>query len=506
MYVLSFTYITQVKQCEVCQRTKCKFNKPAPSLHPIPVSDTWNKVGIDLVELPLSQNGNRYCITLTDYFSKWAEAAAIPTKEATHVVAFLYKMILRHGCPQEIVSDQRREFCNKLVDSLEELTGFKHKITSAYHSQSNGLDEHFDQTLKAQLQKLVNTHQDDWDNLLDSILLAYRSSRHNSTKCSPFLLMYGREARLPIDLTRTQCEGDCVELNLETKVQQMLELQQQLHDKARSNIEEAQACQKCQYNAKHDTIDEEDDDVPPLPPPMPPLSSSCRTPPLTTVPPLPPPPSMLLSAPIADDCVVVKSSIPHAPLLRLKRRRVVQLSKRSQKKAQRVTEITLDPKQIELVNEGRMLTDNHIDYANKLLRKQFPDVRGLQTPLLGQSLTYAVTEPPFVQILHVNSLHWMTVVGVHKSLVKVYDSLYKYTSTCVTSQAAAILKSQSDHILFQIEKTQFQQGGLDCGLFAIAFATEFCYGNNPECYRYVCLLYTSPSPRDATLSRMPSSA
>ena len=27
---------------------------------------------------------------------------------------FLYKLFLRHGCPQEIVSDQGREFCNSL--------------------------------------------------------------------------------------------------------------------------------------------------------------------------------------------------------------------------------------------------------------------------------------------------------------------------------------------------------------------------------------------------------
>ena len=242
-----------MKQCEVCQRTKRKFNKPAPALHPIPVSDTWNKIGIDLIELPMSKSGNRYCITLTDYFSKWVEAAPIPTKEATHVAAFVYKMILRHGCPQEIVSDQGREFCNKLMDSLEELTGFKHKITSAYHPQSNGLDERFNQTLKSQLQKLVNDHQDDWDDLLDNILFAYRSSRQDSTKCSPFLLMYGREARLPIDLTRVPSDIAPDKLDFETKVQKMLELQKELHDKARINIEKAQARQKRQYDAKHNT-------------------------------------------------------------------------------------------------------------------------------------------------------------------------------------------------------------------------------------------------------------
>ena len=211
-------------------------------LHPIPVSDTWKKVGIDLIELPQSRNGNRYCITLTDYFSKWPEAEAIPTKEAKHVAAFLYKMILRHGYPEEIVSDQGREFCNQLIDLLEQLTGFKHKITSAYHPQSNGLDERLNQTLKSKLQQLVNEHMDDWDELIDNILFAYRSSRQDSTKCTPFLLMYGREARLPIQLTQATSELD--EDDFEAKVKHMAELRVKVHSNALANIAKAQERQK----------------------------------------------------------------------------------------------------------------------------------------------------------------------------------------------------------------------------------------------------------------------
>ena len=79
---------------------------------------------------------------------------------AVHVADFLYKMFLRHGCPQDIVSGQGREFCNQLVNLLEELTGFKHRVSSAYHPQAN---ERMNQTLKFQLQKLVNDQMDDRD-------------------------------------------------------------------------------------------------------------------------------------------------------------------------------------------------------------------------------------------------------------------------------------------------------------------------------------------------------
>ena len=48
--------------------------------------------------------------------------------------------------------------------------------------------------------------------------------------------MYGREARLPIDLTRVQPEDEPQELDFELKLQRMLELQKKLHEQAYANI------------------------------------------------------------------------------------------------------------------------------------------------------------------------------------------------------------------------------------------------------------------------------
>ncbi len=145
---------------------------------------------------------------------------------------------------------------------------------------------------------------------------------------------------------------------------------------------------------------------------------------------------------------------------------------------------TMSCKKVQLsrleLNEGRWLTNRHIDATCALLRGQFQDARGLQCPLLGQNL---------VQILHIGGNHWNTVVAIDTQTVKVYDSLYHSLGAGLgagtSKQSAAILRSSCKQISFSIENTQEQIGGSDCGLFAIAYATEYCYGNAPECYRFV---------------------
>ena len=102
------------------------------------------------------------------------------------------------------------------------------------------------QTLKSKLQILVNDHMDDWDELVDNVLFAYRSSRQASTKCTPFLLMYGHEARLPINLARISEKGEeiCSEQEFNEKVKCMLELRAKVHSNALANVTKAQEQQK----------------------------------------------------------------------------------------------------------------------------------------------------------------------------------------------------------------------------------------------------------------------
>ena len=138
------------------------------------------QLGIDLIgPLPMTKTGNRYIITLVDYFSKWPEAAPLKDKSVAGVALFLFhlffrylnlvsfkimltSLIFRYSCCKIIISDQGHEFVNCLQTELFQLTGAEHRVTSAYHPQSNGLTERFNKTLQVTLMKLVNDEQKDW--------------------------------------------------------------------------------------------------------------------------------------------------------------------------------------------------------------------------------------------------------------------------------------------------------------------------------------------------------
>ena len=66
--------------------------------------------------------------------------------------------------------------------------------------QSNGLDERYNQTLQQMLAKFIDKRKDKWDEFLDTCVYAYNTSVHESTHFTPFEVMFGRKAVLPIDI------------------------------------------------------------------------------------------------------------------------------------------------------------------------------------------------------------------------------------------------------------------------------------------------------------------
>ena len=135
-----------------------------------------------------------------------------------------------------------------------------------------------------------------------------------------------------------------------------------------------------------------------------------------------------------------------------------------------------------LAKDGNWLTDIHISKACQLLKSQFPDVLGFQPSVLCENSSFKRIEGSYVQIINTDASHWITVAGIHGSLVRVYDSKYKSISDDTKRQIALLTASDKNYITISLENTQFQRGSEDCGLYAIAYATDICFGNNPASY------------------------
>ena len=101
------------------------------------------------------------------------------------------QFFFRHGCTDITITDQGSEFVNEVADNLYRMTGVEYRVASAYHPQTNGLVERFNQTLQKGLVKLTEDEVD-WDLHIDDVLFAYRTSMHASSKYTPFFLMYNR--------------------------------------------------------------------------------------------------------------------------------------------------------------------------------------------------------------------------------------------------------------------------------------------------------------------------
>ena len=107
-----------------------------------------------------------------------------------------------------IHSDQSREFENKIMQELCIMGGLHKTKTTPYHPESDGMVEHFNRTLLMMLAMFAGENRDDWDDLFPAVMMAYRSSVHESTGFSPYRLMFGEECTLPMDVGLPRRESD----------------------------------------------------------------------------------------------------------------------------------------------------------------------------------------------------------------------------------------------------------------------------------------------------------
>ena len=123
-------------------------------LTPILIIEIFYCWGIDFMGPFPPSCGYLYILLSVDYVSKWVEV--VPTRTNYHkvVLKFIKEHIFsRFGVPRAIISDGGLHFCNRSFENLLKKYGVTHKVSTAYHPQTNGQAELANREIKHILEK-----------------------------------------------------------------------------------------------------------------------------------------------------------------------------------------------------------------------------------------------------------------------------------------------------------------------------------------------------------------
>ena len=245
------------RSCDICQRTTPKGRISKIPLGQMPLIDTpFQRVAIDIVGpiQPISENGNRYILTLVDYATRYPEAVPLRSIETTRVAEAMVNIFTRVGIPKEILTDQGSQFTSDLMKEISRLLSIKQLTTTPYHPACNGLVERFNGTLKQMLKRLCNEKPRDWDRYIGPLLFAYRETPQSSTGFAPFELLYGRSVRGPMTILKELWTGNNSGNNeTRTTYQYILELRNRIEETcklAQDELRKSAAQQKRHYDRK----------------------------------------------------------------------------------------------------------------------------------------------------------------------------------------------------------------------------------------------------------------
>jgi len=116
------------------------------------------------------------------------EAFPIPNQEAATVAEKLVEeAFLRFSVPEQLHTDQGRQFESQLMSEVCKLLGIHKTKTTPYHPQSDGLVERFNHTMLNMLAVCVKDNPFNWEKYIWKIRMAYNSSVQASTGFTPFI-------------------------------------------------------------------------------------------------------------------------------------------------------------------------------------------------------------------------------------------------------------------------------------------------------------------------------
>ncbi|XP_052567398.1 uncharacterized protein LOC128093728 [Culex pipiens pallens] len=224
--------LNYVKQCDSCQKNKIWPANKMPMKITTTSYEPFDKIYMDVVMLPISNNGNNCGLVIQDDLTRFLIVAPMENQESTTVARnFVENFVCKFGAPKEVVTDRGTNFVSKLLQHTCKILHIKKIVTSAYHPQAN-LVERSNRELKIYLRNFIGKDPQCWDELIPYFMFEYNTTENSSTGYSPYELLYGRKATIPSTIYKIN-DSD---LNYDDYICSMKDIFKDAHETARNNL------------------------------------------------------------------------------------------------------------------------------------------------------------------------------------------------------------------------------------------------------------------------------
>ncbi|KAI1002674.1 hypothetical protein K3495_g5529 [Podosphaera aphanis] len=162
------------------------------------------------LQLPIcTRNHNQYqhIVVICDRLSKRRHFIPVETISSKELVRVFLPIFSQHGLPQSIVSDRGTNFISKFWKTLCSRLGISLKFSTAYHPETDGQTERFNQSLEEYLRKYVNYNQDDWVDWLHLAEFQANNTVNATTGMTPFFADTGFHPRIGFEPQKIQVEN-----------------------------------------------------------------------------------------------------------------------------------------------------------------------------------------------------------------------------------------------------------------------------------------------------------
>jgi len=193
-------WITEyIARCNSCCRNKIQRDKRFDEVTWLDTLNApWESVTMNFItKLLTSKNltwGVKFnsILTIVDRLTKYTMFISFKETATASVLAYtiLWELVSNHELSKEFITDRDKLFTSKFWEMLTAELRINHKMSMAYHSQTDGQSKWMNQTVETYLRHYVNRNQNNWVQLLLTAQFAYNNTQNETTEETPFWANY----------------------------------------------------------------------------------------------------------------------------------------------------------------------------------------------------------------------------------------------------------------------------------------------------------------------------